>query len=98
MFGLLAQGVLGSSILAVAVLEVIWRITGKTKDNKIYVADGILQGILCLSFLGKIVLNTYLSPLIPRWKTLRDYSPLIFALSIRLGIAITNEFSGKSFN
>jgi hypothetical protein len=89
---------LGSSILVVAILEVIWRVTGKAKHNKIYVADGILQGILSIIFLGKIVLNTYLSPLIPRWKTLRDYSPLIFALSTLLGIALTNEFSGKPFN
>lgn len=97
LFGFLAQGVLGSSILAVAILEVIWRITGKAKGNKSYVADGILQVILSLSFLVKIVLNTYLSPLIPRWKTLRDYSPLIFALSTRLGIALAGEFSSKSF-
>lgn len=93
-FGYMAQGALGAAIVAVAVLEVIWRVTEKAKGN-IYMADGIIQGVLSISFLGKVLLNTYLSPLVPRWKTARDYSPVISALAIRLGIILASEFCSK---
>ncbi|KAG8788890.1 hypothetical protein FRC19_000179 [Serendipita sp. 401] len=89
--GYLLQATLGAGIVGVAVLSIIWRVNG-TASGGIYRADSLLQGILSLVFLGKILLNTYLSPLTPRWKTVRDYAPVVVSLFLRFGIVITNEF------
>lgn len=93
-FGYLTLVVLGASIVSAVVLEMIWRISSNP-GGTIYVASGIIQGVLCLAFLGKVLLNTYLSPLSPRWKTMRDYLPIILALSARLGIVLASEFCGR---
>ncbi|KAG8836535.1 hypothetical protein FRC18_011212 [Serendipita sp. 400] len=92
--GYLLQATLGAGIVGVAVLSIIWRVNG-TASGGIYRADSLLQGILSLVFLGKILLNTYLSPLTPRWKTVRDYAPVVVSLFLRFGIVITNEFCGE---
>lgn len=89
--GYLAQGVLAAAIVAVAVLGVIWRVTANPK-GVIYMTNGVIEGVLSISFLGKVLLNAWLSPLTPQWKTIRNYSPLIFALATRLGIILTSEF------
>ncbi|CAG7847717.1 SubName: Full=Uncharacterized protein {ECO:0000313/EMBL:CCA67875.1} [Serendipita indica DSM 11827] len=89
--GYLLQAILAASIIAVAVLGIIWRIGGRAA-GLVYKADHLLEAILALAFLGKVCLNVFLSPLTPRWKTARNYLPVIYALSTRLGIVITSEF------
>jgi hypothetical protein len=93
--GYLFQAIFGASITSVAVLEIIWRISGNA-GSVVYVANGIIQGVLSVAFLGKIFLNTYLSPLSPRWRTARDYLPVILALFTRLGIVLASEFCSMS--
>jgi hypothetical protein len=86
---------LGTSITSVAVLEIIWRISGNA-GSVVYMANGIIQGVLSVAFLGKTFLNIYLSPLTPRWRTARDYLPIILALFARLGIILASEFCSTS--
>ncbi|PVG04628.1 hypothetical protein CPB86DRAFT_720926 [Serendipita vermifera] len=90
-FGYITQAILFGGTIAVAVLEVIWRVSSRPPSG-VYMADGILQGILAAAFLGKTFLNAYLSPLRPKWKTFRNYLPIILALSLRLGIVLASEF------
>lgn len=92
--GYTIQAILAAQIVAITVLEMFWRIT-KSAGGRIYLADGIVEGVLCVAFLGKLFLNTYLSPLMPRWKTARDYSPVIIALLTRLAILLTSAFCSK---
>ena len=92
--GYILQAILAAGIIAVAVLGIIWRLGGKATGS-IYKADYLLQAVLALAFLGKICLNVFLSPLTPRWKTARDYLPVITALSSRLGIVLASEFCGS---
>jgi hypothetical protein len=92
--GYLIQAFIAAQIAALCVLEMFWRIT-KKPGGKVYLADGIVEGVLSVAFLGKIFLNCYLSPLMPRWKTARDYSPVILALLTRLAIVLASEFCSK---
>ena len=92
--GYVLQALLGATVVSVAILEMIWRVSGNA-GGTIYMANGIVQGVLSVAFLGKTFLNTYLSPLSPRWKTARDYLPVIFALSTRLAIVLASEFCSK---
>jgi hypothetical protein len=93
-FGYIAQGILFAGTISVAVLEVIWRVSARPR-SRVYMADGIIQGILAAAFLGKTFLNAYLSPLRPKWKTFRNYLPVILALSLRLGIVLASEFCSE---
>lgn len=86
---------IGANIVAITVLQIIWRVTGNMR-GPIYMADGVIQGVVTLSFFAKVVLNSYFSPLKPIWNTLRDYSPVIVALCLRLSVVIANEFCCKS--
>lgn len=93
--GYVIQASLAAQIVAVAVLEMFWRITRRA-GGKVYLASGIVEGVLSVAFLGKVFLNCYSSPLMPRWKTARDYSPVIIALVTRLAIVLASEFCSKS--
>lgn len=77
--------------IAVPVLQAIWRIaTEFTKFGPVYNVEGSLQIVLSSLFIIKILANIWLTTLTPWYTVFRDYSPVIFALGISLGLGIGN--------
>ncbi|KAF8605035.1 hypothetical protein BDV93DRAFT_521918 [Ceratobasidium sp. AG-I] len=91
--GVMAKYTLLMGTIAVGVTQSIWRLGfsfGLVRFTSVYRADAILQIVMSGLFILKLVGNSYLSPLTPRWRTFRDYIPVATAMSIGLGIAIGN--------
>ncbi|KAG8744686.1 hypothetical protein FRC10_009600 [Ceratobasidium sp. 414] len=91
--GVLVKYILLMGTIAIGVTQAIWRLGftfGFMKFTTVYQADAILEIVLSGYFLLKLAGNVYLSPLTPRWRTVRDYLPVATAISIGLGIAIGN--------
>ena len=77
--------------VAVLVLQILWRLANALKNyGPVYVTEAGIEIGLSAAFILKLVVNTFLSPLAPRWHTLRDYSPVILALLLGMGVAIGN--------
>lgn len=91
--GVMAKYALLVGTVAIGVTQSIWRLGfafGLIRFTSVYRADAILQIVMSGLFILKLVGNSYLSPLTPRWRTVRDYIPVATAMSIGLGIAIGN--------
>ncbi|KAB5594326.1 hypothetical protein CTheo_2256 [Ceratobasidium theobromae] len=91
--GILAKYTLLLGTLAIAVIQSIWRLgftVGLVRFTAVYFADSILQIAMSALFILKLFGNSYTSPLMPRWRTIRDYLPMMTAILIGLGIAIGN--------
>ncbi|KAG9096128.1 hypothetical protein FRC06_008996 [Ceratobasidium sp. 370] len=91
--GVFVKYILLMGTIAIGVTQAIWRLGftfGFTKFTTVYHADAITEIILSCCFLLKLGGNVYLSPLTPRWRTVRDYLPVVTAISIGLGIAVGN--------
>lgn len=79
------------AIVAVLVLQLLWRLISKFHTfGPIYFVEEGLQIALSTVFILKLFANAIMSPLTPRWKTLRDYSPMVLAILLGLGVAIGN--------
>ena len=77
--------------LAVPVLQGIWRLVNEfDKFGPVYYVEGAIEIVLAAIFILKLFANTFMSPLVPRWKTLRDYIPPFIALLIGMGVGIGN--------
>ena len=77
--------------IAITVLQAIWRIAPHLRRfGTVYNIEATLQIVVSSLYILKLFANAYLSPLMPRWKTVRDYSPVILALLISLGLGIGN--------
>lgn len=77
--------------LSVPVLQGLWRLVNAfDKFGPIYYVEGGIEIVLSAIFIMKLFANTFMSPLVPRWKTLRDYIPPIMALLIGMGVGIGN--------
>jgi hypothetical protein len=95
--GILARYILLLGTISIAVTQAIWRLGfafGLVRFAGVFRADAIIQIIMSGLFLLKLAGNTYISPLTPRWRTVRDYLPVATAISIGLGIAIGNLVCG----
>ena len=91
--GVVAKYTLLMGTIAIGVTQSIWRLGfafGLIRFTSVYRADAVLQIIMSGLFILKLAGNSYLSPLTPRWRTIRDYIPVATAISIGLGIAIGN--------
>lgn len=83
--------------VAVLVLQILWRLVNAFKNyGPIYITEAGIEIGLSAAFMLKLVVNTFLSPLAPRWHTLRDYSPVILALLIGMSVAIGNLWCCES--
>ncbi|KAL5495471.1 hypothetical protein ACEPAI_934 [Sanghuangporus weigelae] len=78
-------------VVAVLTLQILWRLVNAFQDfGPVYVTDAGIEIGLSVAFILKLVINAFISPLAPRWHTLRDYSPVILALLFGMGVAIGN--------
>lgn len=83
--------------VAILVLQILWRlVTPFMNGGAVYLTESGLEIILSATFVLKLLANAYLSPLTPRWKTVRDYSPAIVALMINAGVGAGNIFCCSS--
>ncbi|KAG8716009.1 hypothetical protein FRC11_011265 [Ceratobasidium sp. 423] len=91
--GVLAKYALLMGTITIGVTQAIWRLGfafGLIRFTSVYQADAIIQIAMSGLFLLKLAGNSYISPLMPRWKTIRDYLPVMVAISVGLGIAVGN--------
>ncbi|KAJ1311643.1 hypothetical protein OPQ81_010119 [Rhizoctonia solani] len=91
--GVLAKYALLMSTIMIGVTQAIWRLGfafGLIRFTSVYRADAIIQIVMSGIFLLKLAGNSYISPLMPRWKTVRDYLPVATSISIGAGVAIGN--------
>lgn len=89
--GLIFKWVLLLLTLSIPVLQILWRLVNMfNMFGPIYVVESSIEIGLSAVFIMKLVINTFMSPLSPRLYTLRDYSPVILAISIGMGLAIGN--------
>ena len=79
------------AVFVIPVLQILWRVVADfSRVGPVYNADNSLEIAISALFVIKLFVNAWLSPLTPRWKTIRDYLPVIFALIIGFGVAIGN--------
>ncbi|CAE6453959.1 unnamed protein product [Rhizoctonia solani] len=91
--GILTKYALLMGAIAIGVTQAIWRLGfafGLIRFTSVYQADAIMQIVMSGLFLLKLAGNSYISPLMPRWKTVRDYLPIVTAISVGLGVAVGN--------
>lgn len=89
--GLMIKWKLFATIVAVLVLQLLWRLITKFRSfGPIYFVEEGLQIAMSAFFILKLITNALLSPLTPRWKTLRDYVPMTTAILLGMGVAIGN--------
>ena len=84
-FGLLAM------ILALTVLQLLWRIDSIfSQFCLVYISEATLEILVACLFIIKVVTNVVLSPLEPRCRTFRNYLPMIVALLLSAGLGLGN--------
>ncbi|EJD04174.1 uncharacterized protein FOMMEDRAFT_106670 [Fomitiporia mediterranea MF3/22] len=89
--GIILKWVLLLLIVSVLVLQILWRLVHAFEIfGPVYITEAGIEIGLSAVFIVKLLINTYICPLLPRWHTLRDYSPVILAISIGMGVAIGN--------
>jgi hypothetical protein len=89
--GILLKWVLLGITVAIGVLQIIWRVV--PSDNQlgpVYGAEAAMEIIASALFVVKLLLNTLITPVTPRSKTLRRYVAMIFALFVNLGLGVGN--------
>ncbi|CAE6429397.1 unnamed protein product [Rhizoctonia solani] len=93
LIGILTKYALLLGAITIGVTQAIWRLGfafGLIRFTSVYQVDAIMQIIMSGLFLLKLAGNSYISPLMPRWKTVRDYFPVVAAISMGLGVAVGN--------
>ncbi|CUA77498.1 ABC transporter C family member 12 [Rhizoctonia solani] len=91
--GIMTKYILLIGTIVVGVTQAIWRLGfafGLVRFTSVYQIDTVIQITMSALFLLKLAGNSYISPLMPLWKTVRDYLPVVAAISVGLGIAIGN--------
>lgn len=73
-----------------SILQVIWRVSSNSGFGTVYGAESAMEIIVSAVLLMKLILNVSITTITPRYNALRDYSAVIAALSINLGIGIGN--------
>ena len=91
LLGIILKWTLLLLTLAVAVLQILWRLVDAFRMfGPVYFVESGIEIGLSAAFILKLIFNSLISPLNPRWHTLRDYSPVILAILIGMGVAIGN--------
>jgi hypothetical protein len=96
--GILLKWVLLAITFTIGVLQIIWRVMpNHNRLGPVYGAEAAMEIITSALFVIKLLLNTLISPLTPRSKTLRSYAPMLFILFINLGLGIGNVTTCEFF-
>lgn len=97
--GLILKHALLLGVAASGTMHVIWRlgfVLNLDFFKPVHSAVTIVEMVLMVFFLVKLTLNVWISPMLPRWNTLRDYSPLLLAGLINLVVSIA-ELHSRTF-
>lgn len=89
--GIILKWVLLAVCFTIFILQIVWRVV--PSDNflgPVYGAEAAMEIIGSALFVIKLLLNTLITSITPRSKTLRRYAAMIFALLINLGLGIGN--------
>lgn len=79
--------------LSMSILQIIWRVSSNSDQNgfgTVYGAESAMEIIASAVLLMKLILNVSITSVAPRYNALWDYSAVIVALSINLGVGIGN--------
>lgn len=88
-FGAVMKYTLLVMALGITVLQALWRVCYQFFGfGPVYDVDATLEIVVSSLFIMKLLANMFLSPLEPRWKTFRDYAPMIIALFINGGLGV----------
>ena len=91
LLGLALKWVLLAITLAISIMQIIWRISSNADNfGTVYGAESAMEIIASAVLLLKLLLNVSITSVAPRYKALRDYSAVIAALSINVGVGIGN--------
>lgn len=75
--------------LTVGILQLLWRlIPAQRRFSGLYVGESTLQSTLTATFVLKLLLNMYISPLSPWWKAVRPYLAPLVALLVGVSISV----------
>jgi hypothetical protein len=89
--GLILKWALLAVTFAIGVLQIIWRVVPSANMfGPVYGADAAMEIVVSALFVIKLLLNTLITPITPRSKTLRRYTTMIIALVINLGLGVGN--------
>lgn len=89
--GLVLKWVLFAAVLDVFVLQILWRVVPNLENaGPVYLADASIQTIASALLIAKLVANTWITPILPRGRVLRDYALPIVAILFGMGVAIGN--------
>jgi len=89
--GLILKWALLAVTFAVGVLQIIWRVVpSANRFGPVYGADAAMEIVISALFVLKLLLNTLITPITPRSKTLRSYTTMIIALVINLSLGVGN--------
>ncbi|KAJ7170131.1 hypothetical protein C8R46DRAFT_896268, partial [Mycena filopes] len=89
LFGLILKYALLGAVLAIPILQIVWRIA-VTGLNPVYVAESTIQIAVSVLLIAKLMLNLYLSTVAPWWRPFTPYIVPIIALMISTGIGTGN--------
>ena len=89
--GLILKWTLLAVTFTIGILQMIWRIVPSANMfGPVYGADAAMEIVISALFVIKLLLNTLITPITPRSKTLRRYATMIIALVINLGLGVGN--------
>ncbi|KAL5641457.1 hypothetical protein ACGC1H_001817 [Rhizoctonia solani] len=91
--GVITKYALLVGTIVIGVTQAIWRLGfafGLVRFTSVYQIDSVTQIVVSVLFILKLAGNSYISPLLPRWKIIRDYLPVVVGISVGLGVAIGN--------
>jgi hypothetical protein len=89
--GITLKWVLLVASISIPILQIVWRdVPGLNQFGGVYTAEATLEIVVSALFILKLLLNVSLSPLTPRWRSLRSYAAPLLALLISSGLGIGN--------
>lgn len=89
--GLVLKWVLFAAVLDVAILQILWRaVPNLGNSGPVYLADASIQIVASALLIAKLGANTWITPVIPRGRVMRDYALPIAAILFGMGVAIGN--------
>ncbi|KAF7303224.1 hypothetical protein MKEN_01286200 [Mycena kentingensis (nom. inval.)] len=82
--GLVAKFLLLGAVISIPILQILWRIL--TGNSAVYIAESTMQIAVSVIFMGKLLLNLFLSTVGPWWRPFVPYLVPMLALLISTGI------------
>ncbi|KAG6846014.1 hypothetical protein H0H87_011062 [Tephrocybe sp. NHM501043] len=86
----LQWSLLGLSV-TLSALQVVWRISSlDARSTTIYITEAIIQIVVSALFILKILLNIFVSPVTPWWRSVQSNVAPLLALCISAGLGVGN--------